>query len=423
MMGLLFESQNPNELIAVGEGTQNESMVQWHRTYGGTSGDEAPDLVSTTDGGFALAGSTGSLGAYGSEMWLVKTDANGVEEWSRTYGGFDSDWASALVQTDDGGFALAGLTRSFGVGGGDVWLVKTDSDGVLQWDQTYGRWGAEGASSLIQTLDGGFAIAGYTTSYGAGDFDMFLVKTDKDGNEEWIQTFGGKQYNNINSNDWAKAIIQTNDGSFAIAGYNVSFDRGSDMWLVKTDENGVAQWNKSYGGDGADEAHALIQTREGGFALTGISGSFGVGGGDMWLVRTDANGIMQCSQTYGGTGSDWATSIVQDDDDGFALAGLTASFGVGSGDLWLLKTDRNCMEQFSQAFGGLAPDWASALVQAPDNGYVLAGLTSSFGDTNRDMWLVKIVINPKLDGINAIGLIFFFVIATLLGLSWIKNRK
>ena len=149
----------------------------WSRTYGGASSDHAWSVIQTVDGGYALAGHTLSFGAGNQDFWLVKTASNGNMQWNQTYGGANNDYASSVVQTGDGGYALAGYTWSFGAGLADFWRVKTDSAGALQWSQTYGGASNDYAYSMVQTGDGGYALAGYTRSYGAGDYDFWLVKT------------------------------------------------------------------------------------------------------------------------------------------------------------------------------------------------------------------------------------------------------
>ena len=163
--------------------TDANGVATWNQTYGGYQDDTAYALVQTSDGGFALAGVTKSFDSrhMGSDMWLVKTNANGVAIWNQTYGGTGHDYAYALVQTPDGGFALAGNTYSFGAGNSDMWLVKTDANGVATWNQTYGGTDADSAKALIQTSDGGFALAGVTGSFGAGDEDTWLIITDANG--------------------------------------------------------------------------------------------------------------------------------------------------------------------------------------------------------------------------------------------------
>jgi hypothetical protein len=273
-----------------------------------------------------------------------------ADGWTKTYGGTSYDEAWALVQTVDGGYALAGVTDSFGAGSYDFWLVKTDSVGNAQWNQTYGGTGNDEARALVQTVDGGYALAGVTDSFGAGSYDFWLVKTDANGNAQWNKTYGGT---NI---DYGAALVQTSNGGYALAGGTYSFGAGNgDFWLVKTDSVGNAQWNQTYGGTGNDGAGALVQTVDGGYALAGVTKSFGAGDYDFWLVKTDANGNAQWNKTYGGTSTDYGVNaLVQTVDGGYALAGVTKSFGAGDYDFWLVKTDAN----------GVIPEFPSHLVLA-----------------------------------------------------------
>jgi hypothetical protein len=357
----------------------------WTRTYGGASRDLAYALVQTTDGGYALAGQTDALGAGDTDFWLVKTDSVGNALWDRTYGGTGGDDAATdLVATGDGGYALVGWTNSSGAGSNDFWLVKTDASGNMQWNKTYGGTGGELANALVQTGDGGYALAGATSSYGSGGADAWLVKTDAAGNVMWNKTFGGT------GSDSAGSVVQTGDGGYAIAGVTNSSGAGSnDFWLVKTDASGNALWNKTYGGTGSEYATALVQTGDGGYALAGVTASYGAGSADFWLVRTDASGSVQWNKTYGGASWDLAIALVETSDGGYAIAGYTGSFGAGSADFWLVKTDANGTMQWNRTYGGTNSDWASALVATEDGGYALGGSTQSFGAGNLDFWLVK----------------------------------
>ena len=359
-------------------------MQGWNKTYGATGEDGAYDLVQTVDGGYALVGWTNSFGAGFDDFWLVKTDAAGTMQWNKTYGGTNDDMAHALVQTADGGYALVGYTSSFGAGNRDFWLVKTDAAGNAQWNRTYGGTSYDEAYALVRTSDGGYALAGETQSFGAGGVDAWLVKTDASGNMQWNRTYGGT------SADYASALVQTGDGGYALAGGTDS-SGWLDFWLVKTGAAGNMQWSETYGGASHDYALALEQTGDGGYALAGYTHSFGAGGGDSWLVKTDASGTEQWDQTYGGTYDDDARALVQTVDGGYALVGWTNSFGAGLDDFWLIKTDTNGNPEWNQTYGGTSADYASALVQTGDGGYALAGRTGALGATmsGGDFWLVK----------------------------------
>jgi hypothetical protein len=322
--------------------TDANGNMQWNQTYGEVEADEfATSLVQTVDGGYAIAGYSISFAKQGNgNFWLIKTDANGNVQWNRTYDGGANELPISLVQTSDGGYAMAGFTfyssliPSPTVTHYDLWLVKTDSSGNMQWNRTYDGGANEEAYSLVQTPDGGYALAGYTSSFGAGDSDFWLVKTDDYGNFEWNQTYGGA------NKDRANSLVQTGDGGYVLAGYTESFGAGDlDFWLVKTDADGNMEWNQTYGGTEADWARSMVKTSDGGFALAGDTSSFGAGDSDFWLVKVDSSGNIQGNQTYGGTGDDVARSLVQTSDGGYAMTGFTVSSDANQRDFWLVKTD------------------------------------------------------------------------------------
>ncbi|MFX0063908.1 MAG: hypothetical protein ACFFC7_17195 [Candidatus Hermodarchaeota archaeon] len=356
---------------------------EWSQLFGGTGVDTAASMVQTADGGYALAGYTAPFGEGSQDMWLVKTDDLGNHQWNVTYGGIGWEEAFSVVQTIDGGYALAGYTAPFGEGSQDMWLVKTDNAGNLQWNRIFGGTGIDRAFSVIQTIDGGYALAGETMSNFSWN-DMWLVKTDSLGNHQWNVTFSGY------SDESARSVIQTADGGYALVGYTYSFGAGSqDIWLVKLDSAGSHQWNVTFGGIGVDNAFSVIQTTDGGYALTGESTSIGAGSNDMLLVKTDNAGNHQWNAIFGGTGTDGGFSAIQTVDGGYALVGYTYSFGAGSQDIWLVKTDSAGNHQWNVTFGGTGVDKAFSVIQTIDGGYTLAGYTESFGAGSEDMWLVK----------------------------------
>jgi hypothetical protein len=369
----------------INAGSTEPPPTEWNRTYGGVNEEAALDVVQTMDGGYALAGYTSSFGAGSWDFWLVRTDGSGYTLWNRTYGGPNYDEAYSLVQTGDGGFALAGYTFSFGAGSQDFWLVRTDGSGNVLWSKTYGGSGNESAYSLVQTSDGGYAMAGSTTPFGAGISDAWLVKTDASGSVQWNKTYGGM------GNDEARSVVQTSDGGFAMAGCT-SFlpGTGLDYWLVRTDKSGNDLWNKTYDRTSADGAYSLVQTSDGGFAMAGYTWELWSDTGiDFWLVRTDGSGNALWNKTYDRSSGDLAYSLVLASDGGFAMAGHSASL-AGDQDYWLVKTDESGNALWNKTYGGPAKDDAYSLVQTGDGGFALAGYTFSFGAGNYDLWLVKL---------------------------------
>jgi hypothetical protein len=359
------------------------SWVMWSQTYGGTreegmAGLHDVHLVRTSDGGFALAGGTFSFGAGGVDFWLVKTDANGNMEWNKTYGGADHDIPHSLIQTADEGFALAGETR-LNLALPDFWLVKTDADGNMEWNKTYREVDIDSAKSVVQTSDGGYAIAGNTRSFGAR-----LVKTNAYGDMEWSKTYGGKLQDGFNS------LVATSDGGYAIAGNTRSFGAGLiNFWLVKTDNLGNMEWNQTYGISDRNFLSSLIEVSDGGFAMAGDIHSHDAGGENFWLVKTDEDGDMEWNMIYGGADVDTAFSLVETSDGGYALAGETKSSPAGDFDFWLVKTDVSGNMEWNRTYGGANYDFANSVVQTSDGGYAIAGNTLSFGAGDYDFWLIK----------------------------------
>ncbi len=320
--------------------------LMWSQTYGGGGGDWFGSVVETSDGGYALAGFTDSYGVGSYDVWLVKTDEFGNVEWNQTYGGTNYEKADSLVETVDGGYAIAGYRQVLvhpASQHSDAWLVKTDASGNAEWNKTYGGSGSEWAKSLVATSDGGYALAGFIDPFGAENTNFWLIKTDEFGDMEWNQTYGGT------GRDEAYSLVATSDGGYAIAGtWNNSYggDGGNgEGWLVKTDEFGDMEWNMTYGGDGDDEFRSLVETADGGYALGGTwDYKFDLGGsgvtGDVWLVKTNASGNMEWNMTYGGELKDEGCSVVATSDGGYAVGGSTLSVDVSfSHDFWLIKTN------------------------------------------------------------------------------------
>ena len=323
--------------------TDSCGKVLWNRTFGGTARDKAKSVQQTLGGGYIFAGSTYATGDY--DVWLVKTNSNGSEQWNKTFGDTDiSSAAAAVQQTTGGGYILAGGMGSYATGDYDVLLIKTDSNGNEEWNKTFGGTSRDFAYCIKQTTDGGYILAGETYSYGAGQSDFWLVKTNSNGSEQWNKTFGGTAF------DRAYSVQQTTDGGYILAGGMGEYGPCiCDIWLVKTDSSGNEQWNKTFGDtDINSAAEAVQQTTDGGYILAGGSGSIVPGGGtgsaelfgndcDVWLVKTDSNGNEEWIKTFSGTSGDYAHCVQQTADGGYILAGGTRSYASDDYDVWLIK--------------------------------------------------------------------------------------
>jgi hypothetical protein len=317
--------------------------LQWTKTIGGPASEAGYSLIQTSDSGYAIAGETGVLSIneleahiLNLEVYVIKLDANGNPQWTKTIGEGYLARGSSLIQTSDGGYAIAGSTSPFGPGEEDVYVVKLDAHGNLQWTKTIGGPESEGGNSIIQTSDGGYAIAGSTKSFGAGGEDVYVVKLDAKGNLQWTKTIGGPE------GEEGHSLIQTADGGYAIVGSTKSFGSGGyDVYVVKLDAHGNLQWTKTIGGSESEGGYSLVQTSDGGYAIAGYTESFGAGDWDVYVVKLDAHGNLQWTKTIGGPGYDWGESLIQTSDGGYAITGSTKSFGSGEADICIVKLDKN----------------------------------------------------------------------------------
>ena len=364
--------------------TNSSGNVQWAKTYGGTTRDRVYSVQQTSDGGYIVGGWRAPASSTVDDVFLIKTDANGNIQWAKTFGGTDDDQDNSVKQTSDGGYIMTGGTASFGAGNWDIWLIKTDANGNISWAKTYGGTNYDYAYSVQQTSDGGYILAGETRSFGAGNVDIILIKTNSSGNLQWAKTYGGT------GSDITWSVQQTSDGGYIVAGYTNSFGAGNvDIILIKTNSSGNLQWAKTYGGTNYDYAYSVQQTSDGGYIVAGYTTSFGAGLSDVFLIKTDANGNVQWAKTYGGTNYDWAYSVQQTSEGGYIVAGTTRSFGVGSYNIFFIKTDANGNIIWAKTYGGTGGDEAYSVQQTSDGGYILAGRTYSFGAGTWDAFLIK----------------------------------
>jgi hypothetical protein len=363
---------------------------EWTRTLGGPGVDVGYGVEQTADGGYVIVGRTESYGAGANDVWLVRVDAFGDTVWTRTFGGPGDDWGRAVDQTSDGGFVVAGWTESFGAGGADVWLIKTDAGGNVVWDRTFGGADHDMGYSVHQTRDGGYVLAGFTRSRGAGEDDVWLIKTDADGDSVWTRTFGGA------GADVGSSVQQTQEGGYVIAGLTQLSGGTCAGCLICTDSLGDVAWNRAYGSSGIDEGTSVWQTLDGGYIATGSTDE-GAGSGDVWLVKTGPDGVVEWTRTFGGSETDWGYCVQQTSDEGYVVVGGTWSYGAGDEDMWLIKTNANGDTVWTRTFGGASGDEAAAVQQTPDGGFVVVGTTHSFGAGSCDVWVVKTDAEGRVD--------------------------
>ncbi|MBL7047544.1 MAG: hypothetical protein ISR95_07980 [Candidatus Marinimicrobia bacterium] len=353
--------------------------ILFNTAFGGSGDDLGYSVQETTDGGYIMAGYTESFGNGLEDVWLVKTDMFGIEEWTQTYGNSGEDIGKYIQATSDGGFIITGSTQTYTENARDVYLVKTDEYGNELWSRSFGGLSQDGGECVKETMDGGYIITGEIVipdTSGGYNYDLYLIKTDINGIEEWSRNFGGNDF------DWGYSVVQSSDGGFVVAGIYTTRDSttidNQDLWVLKTDSEGLEEWNQTYGDQGYDVGYALIEAEDGGFVITGMTA------GDTWLLKIDFDGMEEWSQTYFQNNSDHGNSIEQTSDGGFIIAGV-----IGGVEGLLIKANSMGEDEWSQIIGGNSADWFNSVQQTTDGGFILSGSTRSFNFGGRDAYLVK----------------------------------
>ncbi len=408
-----------------------QPVIQWQKSLGGSEFDEAKCIQQTTDGGYIVTGdvlsSNGDVfGNHGGhDFWVIKLNETGSVSWKKALGGTNNDWPSCIQQTNDGGFIVAGYTESnngevFGNHGGkDAWVVKLSSNGAIQWGKCYGGSKWEEASAIRQTNDGGYIFAGLAQSSDGdvsgvhGDLDYWVVKLDNVGTILWQKAFGGS------GEDMANDVRQSFDGGYVVTGKSDSEDgdvignHGSDdYWVVKLNSMGEIEWTKALGGNSADVAEEIWQTTDSGFILVGyvlknssgdITGHHG-GIYDAWVAKINSLGHLMWQRALGGSWLDYGRSVQQTNDGMYIVAGSTVSNdGDVSGlhsenysDAWVVKLNDLGEIVWQKTIGGTNDDACFSIQQTNDGGYITAGYNwSTDGDATtchgyNDFWIVKL---------------------------------
>ncbi|MCK4576758.1 hypothetical protein KAU34_10145, partial [candidate division WOR-3 bacterium] len=343
-------------------------------------------VQESSNGKYIIAGYTASFGAGYYDVYLIKTHADGETLWTRVYGGGEDDRGFSIQETSDGGYIIAGITRTFGAGSYDFYLIKTDENGNALWEKTFGGADDDWGFSVIESSDGGYIIVGSTESYGEGERDVYVIKTDVNGDTLWTKTYGGEK------DDVGVSIQKTSDSGYIIAGRTTSFGSGYyDVYLIKINDDGDTQWAKTYGGTEYDGGISIQQTSDGGYIIGGDTESYGEGEKDIYLIKIDETGSVLWTKTYGGTEDDGCLSVQETSDGGYIVTGFTtlSNIHTWNSDVYLIKTDANGSALWTKTYGGAKFDIGYSVQETSDGGYIIAGATCSEG-SNNDVYLIKI---------------------------------
>ncbi len=414
------------------------AQVQWQRCLGGTDAEDVYSVQQTTDGGYIISGYSRSidgdmtLNKGYEDNWVVKLSASGAVEWQRSYGGSSDDYGGPISQTTDGGYIMAcsSFSNDGDVSGNhgqkDGWIAKLSASGGVEWQKCIGGSSMDKINSIQQTTDGGYIMAGTTKSNDGdvsgnhGDYDYWVVKLSSVGIIQWQKCYGGSDYDEANS------IAQTSDGGYIVAGAtnstngDVSGNHGflSDYWIIKLSSSGGLDWQKCLGGNFDDEAHSVVQTFDGGYIIAGVSRSINGdiignhGEGDHWIVKLSSVGSLQWQRALGSSGDEGANSVKQTADGGYVVAGSAdtsngdVTGSIGRSDIWIVKLSGSGNIAWQKCFGSSHADGASAIQQTTDGGYILAGVTvGNDGDVagyhgGSDIWVVKLGAKTAVDGLD-----------------------
>jgi hypothetical protein len=418
--------------------------MQWQKCLGGEGYDEGYSIQQTNSGGYILCGWTesnngdvsGNLGPFtpsGGDVWVALLYPNGSIDWQKCLGGSGAEATKSVVrQTPDDGFIVAFSTISNdgdvigNHGGFDISLIKLSSNGFIQWQRCYGGTNYEEVASLETTTDGGYIFTGSTSSTNAdvsgnhGNDDVWLVKVNESGDIEWQRCYGGT------SDEGANCVVQTFDGGFAVTGYTISNNEdvqgnhgGWDTWVFKVNSLGDLEWQKCLGGSNYENGFGITQSIDAGLVVAGVTKSndgdvvgFHAGGNsntsDAWVVKLTSTGAIEWQKCLGSSLFESASCIDLVADGGFIIGGSTNS-GLFSAtgndydyDYWIIRLDENGVMQWEQGLGGTMPDYLEAIQATSDGGYVMIGSTQS-DDVNvdgnhsmfvYDMWVVKLQTDP-----------------------------
>jgi hypothetical protein len=376
--------------VSTAKASSQAPSEEWNRTFGESDDNWGPLAQQTSDGGYIITGSTASYGSGKSDILLLKTDRNGTKLWNKTFGGSEDDASYSVQQKRDGSYIIIGIATYHNSGKYYVLLIKTDSDGNKLWEKTFSRSEDDFYNSFQQTSDGGYIIAGYTgvmESDGSG-MHAQLIKTDSNGDMLWDRTIGGTNASVGHS------VQQTSDGGYIISGTMEFNGLGFDIFLIKTDNNGNELWNRTFkplAGLNDLAVGPVRQTNDGGYIITSTMDSRDSGKYVIRLIKTDSNGNMLWDKTFGNTGDcGWPMSIQQTSDGGYMIISSMDPYGSGKRDIWLFKTDSIGDMLWDKTFGGSEDDTGASVQQTSDGGYILAGTTSSFDAEGRDAWLIKV---------------------------------
>ncbi len=370
----------------VGFFVEAQPPSKFYTRIGGNGYDYGYDIKQTLDGGYIITGSTSSFGKGNTDVYLLKIDSMGQVNFQTSFGGYNNESGKAVVQLVDSSYVIAGYTSSLGFGGYDIYVIKADKTGALIWQKTFGQAEWDFCNTMQATADGGFILAGSTNSFGYGQADGYVIKIDANGTEQWHKNFGGLE------NDEFKSVIQTADGGYLLAGQTKSYnDLNGDAWLFKLDVNGDSLWSKYYGGTKEDYATQIIEHSNGDLFFSGATQSFGVGKFDGYVVRTSNNGnlIIQSTDGFAGTDDYFYSITISKRNPNIITVLENEIFSGFKLQTKILEINENLSYLNATEYGSTLNDELYKIFPTTDKGYVMTGYTEGYDAMLADCYIVK----------------------------------
>lgn len=351
------------------------------RTYGAYANDVGNAVRQVHDSGFVIAGTTSSFGFGSSDVYLIKAGLNGDLEWSKTYGGAQIDQGIDIKQTLDSGLVIVGFTNSFGAGGYDVYLIRTDRFGTVLWEKTFGGPDWDFGHKVLVLDDGGFVVVGDTYSYGQGNSDIYLIRTDQNGDTLWTRTYGGV------FDDLGRSVKITDDGGMIIAGGYGHSSINMDAWLLKTNAIGDTTWTTMVGGDSLELARDVVQTFDLGYSGLGITESLSEWT-EMYQFKTDPMGNVVWEENWGQPYDREGYELLLRADGGFITGGYTRGIGGGGIDFFTQRVDQYGNYEGGRTNGGSNDDVGYSIDTTFSGEIVMVGTTEGAGFGQLDVMLI-----------------------------------
>jgi uncharacterized delta-60 repeat protein len=391
-----------------GDSSGNEGQTTWQKMYGGIDFDYAYSIQETADGGYIVCGYSSSTDIPGvtnnggTDSYIIKLNSDGSLAWQKMYGGSGDDYAYSIQETADGGYIVCGQSSSTDIpdvtnnGGSDIYIIKLNSEGLLDWQDMYGGSGDDSANSIQETADGGYIVCGDSgstnipgvTNNGFGD--SYIIKLNSDGSLDWQKMYGGGFY------DSAYSIQETADGGYIVCGNSgstnipgVTNNGWYDSYIIKLNSDGSLDWQKMYGGSSRDYAWSIQETADGGYIVGGYSYSTDIpdvtnnGELDSYIIKLNSDGSLAWQKMYGGSGGDVALSIQETADGGYIVCGYSSSTDIpgvtnnGGFDYYIIKLNSDGSLAWQKMYGGSNYDLAYSIQETTDGGYIVCGESRS----------------------------------------------